>query len=253
MEPALRRDRAQEGREEIQDLVANNHLDRAIKRGLDYSREFAAGRDLENQVIILSGRFNRIRVDLRNFGSTADADAKYAGLMNSLLGIVDQIYEQYSATPIPRATFARSNDQAAANDDALEPRDASSLESYYIGPEPEVGNLTSLEAARQRFMQRRKKAPEEAVTRPDAVFRCKGLSKSYGKRSGFRLEGIDLDLRLGEITGVVGMNASGKTTLLRVIAGDLAATVGSLSYPSLSPDQLKPSLDRNLRRLPGPL
>jgi ABC-type multidrug transport system ATPase subunit len=42
---------------------------------------------------------------------------------------------------------------------------------------------------------------------------------------------VDLDLRLGEITGVVGQNAHGKTTLLRMIAGELQADFGELGYP----------------------
>ena len=46
----------------------------------------------------------------------------------------------------------------------------------------------------------------------EIVFACDGLGKSYKKR-GFSLKGVSLTLRLGEITGVVGENANGKTTL----------------------------------------
>jgi NitT/TauT family transport system ATP-binding protein len=44
------------------------------------------------------------------------------------------------------------------------------------------------------------------------------------------LTGIDLDIRRGEFLSVVGPSGCGKTTLLRLAAGLLAPTSGSLSY-----------------------
>jgi ABC-type multidrug transport system ATPase subunit len=64
------------------------------------------------------------------------------------------------------------------------------------------------------------------------VFVGEGLTKSFGS---FELEGIDLTLRPGEITAVVGQNANGKTTLLRIVAGELRSDGGSLEYPAIAP------------------
>lgn len=65
----------------------------------------------------------------------------------------------------------------------------------------------------------------------ETVFECWGLEKHHG--SDFKLGRLDLTLRLGEITGVVGQNGHGKTTLLRLVAGELASDTGTLRYPLL--------------------
>src|SRR5580692_11743861 len=56
-----------------------------------------------------------------------------------------------------------------------------------------------------------------------------GLGKSYGGRTLF--EGVSLQLNAGSRYGLVGANGSGKTTFLRVVAGDEAASDGTVSIP----------------------
>lgn len=62
---------------------------------------------------------------------------------------------------------------------------------------------------------------------------CSMIAKSY-KNSHFRLDELSISLRLGEITAIVGRNASGKTTLLRMILGDILPDTGSVDYPVLA-------------------
>jgi len=54
-----------------------------------------------------------------------------------------------------------------------------------------------------------------------------GLRASYGR--GEVLRGVSLRVKPGEICGILGPNASGKTTLLRCIAGILKPTGGRIS------------------------
>lgn len=64
-------------------------------------------------------------------------------------------------------------------------------------------------------------------------------SNKFLNRSEFSLNNIDLKLKQGEITGVVGENSSGKTTLFRLITGELACDTGELTFPYLQKDKSK--------------
>ena len=68
----------------------------------------------------------------------------------------------------------------------------------------------------------------------DLVLTAKNIVKRYAS-SDFTLRLDHLELRLGQITGLVGENATGKTTLIRILAGDLAADSGTLQYPLFDP------------------
>lgn len=54
-----------------------------------------------------------------------------------------------------------------------------------------------------------------------------GIRKSFGRRSV--LTGLDLEVAPGELVAVVGENGTGKTTLLRILAGDLRPDAGSVA------------------------
>ncbi len=73
---------------------------------------------------------------------------------------------------------------------------------------------------------------EDVSVDQPVIFQCTHLRKTYPSTQ-FDLGGINLELRLGEITGIVGENATGKSTVLRMIAGELLPTSGEYAYPYL--------------------
>jgi ABC-2 type transport system ATP-binding protein len=76
------------------------------------------------------------------------------------------------------------------------------------------------------------------------------------KRSNFKLENINLQLNLGEITGIIGPNANGKSTLLKIIVGDLLKDKGTLRYPSFEKNNKFPgwaAIKRKIAYIPQEL
>jgi len=64
------------------------------------------------------------------------------------------------------------------------------------------------------------------VIATDLAIRSSGLARSFGDVDA--LDGFDLDVRTGEILGLVGPNGAGKTTFIRVVAGLLAPDEGEV-------------------------
>jgi ABC-2 type transport system ATP-binding protein len=84
---------------------------------------------------------------------------------------------------------------------------------------------------RQELMQKEFEFSELFAKRTQVAFRCSGLKKSF--KSKFTLGPVDLEIRRGQITAVVGENGNGKTTLFRIIAGELSHDAGLISYPGI--------------------
>ncbi|MBV4357090.1 ABC transporter ATP-binding protein [Pinibacter aurantiacus] len=63
------------------------------------------------------------------------------------------------------------------------------------------------------------------------------ISKKYSK-GNFALNNIDVSLSKGEIIGLVGENGNGKTTLMRLLNGELKAEQGKLDYHFAKNDSL---------------
>ncbi len=62
----------------------------------------------------------------------------------------------------------------------------------------------------------------------DVILVIRGLCKSF--KGIHALDGVDLDVRSGEILGVLGPNGSGKSTLINVVSGHYRADAGSVRF-----------------------
>jgi phospholipid/cholesterol/gamma-HCH transport system ATP-binding protein len=70
----------------------------------------------------------------------------------------------------------------------------------------------------------------------DALIKVRNLSFDRGSRTIF--DGIDLDIHRGRITGIMGPSGTGKTTLLRLIGGQLLPDQGEVWFDGQRIDQL---------------
>jgi ABC-2 type transport system ATP-binding protein len=66
------------------------------------------------------------------------------------------------------------------------------------------------------------------VTEPDLAIRVRGLRKSYDGAVQ-ALDGVDLDVRRGEVLAVLGPNGAGKTTLVEILEGHRSADAGEVA------------------------
>jgi NitT/TauT family transport system ATP-binding protein len=84
----------------------------------------------------------------------------------------------------------------------------------------------------------------DGAVRHDVVLSASGVSKTYGtgNDSQVAVSGISFDVRDGEFVSIVGPSGCGKTTLIKIIAGLLKPTAGSVELfgtpVDAVPDQL---------------
>nr|WP_284340206.1 ABC transporter ATP-binding protein [Devosia nitrariae] len=62
----------------------------------------------------------------------------------------------------------------------------------------------------------------------DVVLRLKGVEAGYGRIQA--LNGVDLEVRRGQIVALLGANGAGKTTTLKTISGLVRATSGTVEF-----------------------
>ena len=76
-----------------------------------------------------------------------------------------------------------------------------------------------------------------------------GLVKSFGRTRA--LDGLDLEVRTGEVHGFLGPNGAGKSTTIRVLLGLLRADAGQAELLGGDPWRDAVALHRRLAYVPG--
>lgn len=71
------------------------------------------------------------------------------------------------------------------------------------------------------------------ILSPKMLMNVEHISKQYSS-SSFSLKPISLQIKTGDILGIVGENGNGKTTLLRCLSGELALDSGSIAYTTIT-------------------
>jgi ABC-2 type transport system ATP-binding protein len=190
--------------EVIRSLVGRNAVDSALGRLLDLTR--AAPRPLRNQAIAVSAKHQRLRTECRVEGAHPDIRREQSRVSLQILELLGAIEDQ---TP-PSIT----------NGNASNTVDSSA---------------TDRAGLRRAFFASRTVARETFSAPPVLYCQKLGTSLAHGQ-SQFLLSEVSFAMDLRTITGVVAANGHGKTTLLRVIAGELPHLQGTLLYPLLSPE-----------------
>ena len=81
------------------------------------------------------------------------------------------------------------------------------------------------------------------------MIRTEGLTKYYGQRRG--LDGLDLEVRQGEVYGFLGPNGAGKTTTIRILLDLIRPTKGVATVLGEMPRRGGTALRRRVGYLPG--
>jgi ABC-2 type transport system ATP-binding protein len=98
----------------------------------------------------------------------------------------------------------------------------------------------------QAMEQQREVPPPSGI-----VIRISGLVKDYGRVRA--LDGIDLEVRRGEVFGFLGPNGAGKTTTIRCLLDLIRPTAGRIEVLGLDPRRHGPALRARLAYIPGEL
>ena len=193
--------------ERINKNIENNLFDEATVQLMDFVKDFGTVSNTQ-EAINIRRRCNALRQDKRLFPGI-DFDERETKLSISILKLL-QTVKEYPNLP------------------AIE------INGYNpVQTEPSTNQGEDTWENQKRNFQSRRRSPPKLVS-SSTVFLGENLEKTYKKKSfSFTLDIPKFELNLGEITAVVGENGNGKTTLLKIITGDLQITKGNITYPFL--------------------
>lgn len=244
---------------EIQNLIISDNIQRAVRRLMDFVRDFGNDATYLNEAILISANFSKLERDMRkNLLAPGELQVQRNRLLDQMLNLFAEIRSGVQAAPpgtappsppqTPSAeafsaeAFSQPPSEASPRPTAEEQGEAPTSAPDSPSSEASPPERPLAEAEPKSRLRQPESAPVPLLTaqplaNPPAtgnpsgvVCRFEGVHKTF-KRSGFSLKDINLELRMGEITGLVGENGNGKTTLFRVLTGNLKHDQGKVSYP----------------------
>ena len=204
--------------EEIERYIQNDDLDMATKRSMDFVTDFSVDRTKRREAINIRASYSALRKEYRQFGRTKEIEIRFKKLIDQILEFIDEIEESFETYTITE--YSHRDDLNQDNKDK------------------QKESLTPYEKAKKRFKKEKQKPvtliDTQNLKREEIVFCAREVTKTYKSNSiNFSFKPIDLDLRYGEITALVGENGNGKSTLLNIVAGELLHSSGEIDYPQL--------------------
>jgi branched-chain amino acid transport system ATP-binding protein len=70
--------------------------------------------------------------------------------------------------------------------------------------------------------------PQARTPVNEPILQVRGLSKNFGGLAA--VDGVSLEVRIGELHAVIGPNGAGKTTLINMLSGDLSPSTGTILF-----------------------
>ncbi|MDJ0899243.1 MAG: ATP-binding cassette domain-containing protein [Xenococcus sp. MO_188.B8] len=206
----------------IQKLVADGDLDEATKQLIDFAEDFSFKRELKRESVAIAGQYVSLSEEKRIYGLTEFTYNKINQLRDHVLQLLDHIVDEFNQTNID--VYKKETVDSLQTDSHPQTN-----EKFPGKIEEEDEKINRYELAKEIWEL------IQIIPPTSIVFEGTGISKTYkSKAISFTLHPLDLSLKLGEITAVVGENGHGKTTLLRIVAGDLLSSTGELKYPYLT-------------------
>jgi ABC-2 type transport system ATP-binding protein len=226
--------------DQIERLIGEANYRDAFANLQDFIRDFSPGK--KRNVLALCSRYHRWR-EAQSLGLPEPDNINV--IVHACLDLVDDVRREFPDNGA-RAQPDRPDGVVASEPDVISsaplidvtPNRPTTVPAVALsavavpalaGPVEGRGNSLTLEQSRHSYFNNWRKTQH---TDNFVVFQCRDLARKY-EQGSFRLGPISLELRAGEITAIVGRNASGKTTFLRLMNGELRPDSGHMTYPML--------------------
>lgn len=216
----------------IKKIITDNNLELATKRLGYFAEDFAIDKRRKYETVDFQRRYAEIKTNKRKrLYSEEQVSQSLSSLTFDVLEFLDSIvveYNDFQLSEFQKILPSEENispKQENDNDTDKKITDISQTKNNV--------KKTKLERLKDDWRKKRQVNINEPVD-TDIVVYASNITKEYSRKvNDFQLTLPELELKLGEITSLVGENGNGKTTLLRIIIGELAQSSAILKYPAL--------------------